>query len=96
MATSNQAPTTYATDLADLDKVTAKVLRARAHVAELEAEAAQAIAKALKSCIAEGGNRTEVQKHSPFSPPKVREIGEEAGVPPDERYVRTVKDKPEG
>lgn len=46
---------------------------------------------ALKSCIAEGRNRTEVQKHSPFSPPTVRKIGEEAGVPPDERYVRTSK-----
>lgn len=91
MATDDKAPSTYAADLADLDKVTAKVLRARTHVADLEKEAAKAVAKALKSCIAEGRNRTEVQKHSPFSPPTVRKIGEDAGVPPDERYVRAGK-----
>jgi hypothetical protein len=95
MATNN-TPGTYAAALANLDRVTAKVLRARAHVADLETEAAEAVAEALKSCIAEGHNRTEVQKHSPFSPPTVRKIGEDAGIPPDERYVRTVKDKTEG
>lgn len=95
MATDDKAPSAYATDLADLDKVTAKVLRARAHLAELEAEGAEAVAKALKSCIAEGRNRTEVQKHSPFSPPTVRKIGEDAGIPADERYVRSIKDKSE-
>ena len=79
----------YAADLADLDKITAKVNRARAHVAELEAEAKKAVAKALHSCLAAEQNRTEVQKHSPFSPPTVRDIGEDAGIPPDARYVRT-------
>lgn len=92
MATDD-APSVYAADLADLDKVTAKILRARAHLAELEAEGAAQVAKTLKSCIAEGRNRTEVQKHSPFSPPTVRAIGEDAGIAPDERYVRTGKNK---
>ncbi len=91
-----ETPNTYASDLAELSKVTAKVERARAHLAALEAEAAAQIAKTLKSCIAEGHNRTEVLKHSPFSAPKVRAIGEDAGIPPDERYVRAVKGKTEG
>lgn len=90
MAT-NAAARTYAHDLAEVDQTTAEVEQLRAQLAEAEARAVKAVAKALKSCIAAGGNRTEVQKHSPFSPPTVRKIGEDAGVPPDERYVRTNK-----
>jgi hypothetical protein len=88
MATDD-ALNAYAADLADLDKATAKLRRARAHATDLETEVRMAVAKALHSCIAAGQNRTEVQKHSPFSPPTVRDIGEAAGIPPDERYVRT-------
>lgn len=94
MAT-NTAARAYAHDLAELDEATAEVERARVVLAQAEAKATKAVAKALKSCLAAEGNRTEVQKHSPFSPPTVRKIGEEVGIPPDERYVRTVKDKPE-
>lgn len=90
MAT-NAAVRTYAHDLADLDEATAEVERVRALLVEVENKAAKAVAKALKSCLAAGANRTEVQKHSPFSPPTVRKIGEEAGIPPDERYVRSPK-----
>lgn len=90
MATDT-ANRTYAHDLAKLDEATAEVERARVALTEAEAKATKAVAKALKSCLAAGGNRTEVQKHSPFSPPIVRRIGEEAGIPPDERYVRTLK-----
>lgn len=92
---SPDATGTYARDLADLDKITAKVLRLRTQLTDAETEASEQIAKTLKSCITEGHNRTEVLRHSPFSAPKVRAIGEEAGIPPDERYVRTGKDKPE-
>jgi hypothetical protein len=92
---SPDAPGTYARDLADLDKITAKVNRLQAQLDDAKTEATAQIAKTLKSCIAEGHNRTEVLKHSPFSAPKVRAIGEDAGVPPDERYVRTLKGKPE-
>lgn len=86
-------PANYAEALRFLDEATAKVLRLRTLLAEAETEAVEVVVTALKSCIAEGRNRTEVQKHSPFSPPTVRKIGEDAGIPPDERYVRTVKDK---
>lgn len=89
---SPDATSTYARDLADLDKLTAKVLRLRTQLTDAETETSEQIAKTLKSCIAEGHNRTEVLKHSPFSAPKVRAIGEDAGIPPDERYVRTLKD----
>jgi hypothetical protein len=85
-------PRNYAEALRYVDETTAKVKRARAALADAKAEAAILVARALHSCIAEGRNRTEVQKHSPFSPPTVRRIGEKAGVPPDLRYVRTVKD----
>lgn len=85
----------YANDLAEVDRTTVEVERLRAELADAETESAKAVAKALKSCLAAGRNRTEVLKHSPFSAPKVRAIGEEAGIPPDERYVRSVKDKPE-
>lgn len=81
----------YRNDLLALDEATQEVERLRQAVADAEAEAAAAVAKALKSCIAANRNRTEVQKHSPFSPPTVRKIGEDAGIPPDERYVRTGK-----
>lgn len=91
MATDDTPPGAYADDLARLDKATAKVKHARAALAKAEEEAADAVAKALHSCIAAGRNRTEVQQHSPFSPPTVRKIGEEAGIPPDERYVRSNK-----
>lgn len=79
----------YAHDLAELDEATAEVERARVVLDEAEKKAAAKVAKALKSCLAAGGNRTEVQKHSPFSPPTVRKIGEDAGIAPDPRYVRT-------
>lgn len=88
---SDDQPGSYADDLARLDKATAKVKRARAELAKAEAEATAAVAAALRSAVAEGRNRTEVQQHSPFSPPTVRKIGDAAGVPPDERYVRTAK-----
>lgn len=88
-------PANYGEALRILDEDTARVLRFWAVLAEAEAEATEFVVIALKPCIAEGQNRTEVQKHSPFSPPTVRKIGEDAGVPPDERYVRTGKDKPE-
>jgi hypothetical protein len=83
----------YARDLAEVDEATAEVEMLRTQLAEAEKRASGKVAKALKSCLAAEGNRTEVQKHSPFSPPTVRKIGEDAGIPPDERYVRTGKDK---
>lgn len=88
-------PANYGEALRFLDEATARVLRLRVALAEAEAEATESVVAALKSCIAEGRNRTEVQKHSPFSPPTVRKIGDAAGIPPDERYVRSIKDKPE-
>lgn len=91
MATDDAPPGTYAEDLARLNRATAKVNRAQATLDAARAEAAEAVAAALRSAVAEGRNRTEVQKHSPFSPPTVRKIGEDAGIPPDERYVRTAK-----
>lgn len=94
MAT-DAAARAYARDLAEVDEAAAEVELLRAQLADAEKRAAGKVAKALKSCIAANRNRTEVQKHSPFSPPTVRKIGEDAGIPPDERYVRSVKDKPE-
>jgi hypothetical protein len=91
MATDDAQPGTYADDLARLDKATAKVHRAQAALDAAKDEATKAVAAALHSCIAAGRNRTEVQQRSPFSPPTVRKIGEDAGIPPDERYVRTPK-----
>lgn len=91
MATDDVPPGTYADDLARLDKATAKVNRIEAALAAAKTEAEAAVVRALRSCLAEGHNRTEVQKHSPFSPPTVRKIGEDAGIPPDERYVRSTK-----
>ena len=88
MATRDEPPGAYAGDLARLDKATAKVKRIRAALAAAESEARKAVGDALKSCVAAGLNRTEVQQHSPFSAPVVRDIGESVGVPPDERYVR--------
>lgn len=84
-------PANYAEALRFLDEATVRVLQLRDALAEVEAEAIECVATALKSCVTAGGNRTEVQKHSPFSPPTVRKIGEEAGIPPDERYVRSPK-----
>lgn len=89
MATDDAPPGTYADDLARLHKATAKVHRAQSVLDAAKDEAAEAVAAALRSAVAEGRNRTEVQKYSPFSPPTVRKIGEDAGIPPDERYVRT-------
>lgn len=88
-------PANYGEALRFLDEATVRVLRLRTALAEAETEATEAVAAALKSCLAAGANRTEVQKHSPFSPPTVRKIGEDAGIAPDERYVRSIKDKPE-
>jgi hypothetical protein len=79
---------THDDNLARLDKATAKVKRARIALAAAEDEARGVVGDSLKSAVAEGRSRTEVQQRSPFSPPIVRRIGEEAGVPPDERYVR--------
>lgn len=94
MATDN-ALSAYAATLARLDKATAKVHHAQAQLDKAKEEAAKIVAEALHACLAADGNRTEVQKHSPFSPPTVRAIGDAAGIPPDERYVRSIKDKPE-
>jgi hypothetical protein len=75
-----------------LDKI--KTLRGR--LREREEEARVLIARALAAGYAGRikGFRAEVQRHSPFSAPIVREIGDEAGIPPDERYVRTPKREP--
>lgn len=93
MATSNDAPGAFETTAAELDKATARVKRARAALAAAEQDARPVVAKALLTGLAENvtGFRAEVQRRSPFSPPVVRAIGEENGVPPDDRYVRTTK-----
>ena len=91
MATRDDTPTPFNAALADLDKAAARVRRARTVLADAEKDARPVVAKALASGLAEGvtGFRAEVQRHSPFSAPVVRAIGEENGIPPDERYVRT-------
>lgn len=94
MATRDEtAEREYANDLAALRKTTAHVKRLRAQLRQAEKDARPVVANALKSGLAAGasGFRTEVQQASPFSPPIVRQIGEENGIPPDERYVRTPK-----
>jgi hypothetical protein len=88
MATRDELPPDYADILTALDKDTAKVNRLRSALAEAEAAAEQTVAKGLIRAVELGRNRTEVQKRSPFSPPKVRDIGVDAGLPPDSRYVR--------
>jgi hypothetical protein len=85
---------THDDDLARLDKATAKVKRARTALRDAETEARRVVGEALKSAVTEGRSRTEVQRRSPFSPPVVRAIGEDAGVVPDERYVRAPKTTP--
>lgn len=97
MATRDTPPGAFDADLADLDKATARVKRARAALANAETDARPVVAKALASGLAEGvtGFRAEVQRRSPFSAPIVRAIGEENGIPPDERYVRTPASKSE-
>lgn len=92
---TTRKPKTYADWLEQLDQDTAAVLAAREKVAELEKAARATIAGALKAGVAENlhGARSEVTKRSPFSPPVVRAIGEEAGVPADRRYDRTRRDQ---
>lgn len=93
MATHDNTPTAFETAAADLDKATARVKRARAALRAAEQDARPAVAEALVAGMNEGvvGFRAEVQRRSPFSAPVVRAIGEDNGVPPDERYVRTPK-----
>lgn len=93
MATRDKPPGTFDADLAELDKATARVKRARAALASAESDARPIVAKALASGLTENvtGFRAEVQRRSPFSAPVVRAIGDEAGIPPDERYVRAAK-----
>lgn len=93
MATRDDPPTgKYADDLARLDKSAAKVKRLRAQLRDAERDARKDVATALASCIEAGRPRVEVQEHAPFSAPVVRAIGDDAGIPPDERYVRGKKD----
>lgn len=88
-ATTNaEAEAAYATALAGLDLATDRVAELRNALAIAESDARDSIVTALRACLAAGSPRGEVQKHSPFSVPTVRAIGEEAGIPPDERYVR--------
>lgn len=93
MATHDNTPTAFETAAADLDKATARVKRARAALKDAERDARPMVAKALVAGMNEGvvGFRAEVQRRSPFSAPVVRAIGEDNGVPPDERYVRSPK-----
>lgn len=96
MATRDEpANGTYADALARLKTSAAKVERARQRLREAEDEARTEVAGALTAGVAEAvkGFRTEVQQASPFSPPVVRAIGDEAGVAPDDRYVRKVSRK---
>lgn len=92
---NEEAP--YDDALAELRRDLARVERARTHLAEVEDAARRSIVKAMKAGLAEEvhGVRTEVQKHSPFSPPVTRAIAEAGGVPPDPRYVRKAKPKAE-
>src|SRR5258707_482821 len=87
--TNAEAEVAYGAALVDLDAATDRVKEARNVLALAEGEAREAIATALRTCVAAGRTRTEVQRHAPFSAPVVREIGEKAGVPADERYIRT-------
>lgn len=79
--------------VAELNAAEAKAARARLRLRGAEETARDAVAVALKAGFAERvtGFRAEVQRRSPFSAPVVRAIGEDNGVPPDERYVRTPK-----
>lgn len=95
MPVSDELPADYAALLDQLDKETAAVNRLRRSLAAAEANAKATVAKALVRAVELGRNRTEVQKHSPFSPPVVRDLGTAAGLPPDERYVRTAQRKSE-
>ena len=89
MATRDPAPRTTKA-LAHVDETTARVNQLRGELLLAEEESRKAIVKAAQAGIAEGriGIRSEVQRRGPFSPPIVRRILDEAGIPPDERYVR--------
>lgn len=78
---------------ARLEKTTARVRR-HEDAAEAEREvAAKEAVEALRLGLAAGKKRirSEVLKRSPFSHTTLRSIADEAGIPPDERYVRTTK-----
>lgn len=68
---------------ARLDKLTATVRRGD----DARKEAAKVAVELLKL----DAKRTEVVRRSPFSHTTLRGIAEAAGIPPDERYVRTQK-----
>lgn len=73
--------------LADEDAQHAAARRA------IRGKAKKLAVQALKAGIAEErvGVRSEVQRKSPFSAPTIRELADAAGIPPDERYIRTPK-----
>ena len=79
--------------LAHVDETTARVNQLRAELLTAEDESRKAVVKAAQAGIAEGrpGIRSEVQRRAPFSPPVVRRFLDDAGIPPDERYVRKPK-----
>jgi hypothetical protein len=95
--TSDDAPDDgYDAKLARLAELAAAEKQQAAALKETRRVAKGVAVEALKAGIAEGrlGVRSEVQRNSPFSPPTIRELADAAGIPPDERYVRTPKTAP--
>lgn len=85
--------TDYEAALARLDKLTATVRRHEAAIETTRTEAGQVAVEAMRLGLKLGRKRirTAVLKRSPFSHTTLRALADDAGIPPDERYVRTPK-----
>jgi hypothetical protein len=82
----------YEAALARLDKLTATVRRHEAAAESARGDAGAVAVEAMRLGLKLGRKRvrTLVLKRSPFSHTTLRSIADEAGIPPDERYVRNV------
>lgn len=78
---------------AEVARSSPALIRQRNALRKSEDAHKELIKRALKAGYAEGraGFRADIQKISEFSVPTVRALAEEAGVPPDERYVKAAK-----
>jgi len=87
----------YEDALARLEKVTSQVRRHEAAAETLRGNAGEIAVEAMRIGlkIHRKRMRTEVLKRSPFSHTTLRDLADAAGIPPDERYVRTSANKPE-
>lgn len=93
MTTSNATGDDYDELRAEFVRSSAALIRQRATLTKAEEENKKLLKRLLRAGHSAGiaGFRSDVQKIAPFSVPTVRALAEEAGVPPDERYVKAAR-----